>query len=73
MNTSPVREGAILAPSNGFSWLTMTRDQAHILNQIIHKHRAGITDHWSPGIWDGLSQALCDIESAGGAYTRTRL
>jgi hypothetical protein len=61
---------AMLVPSSELSWLALTSDQAHILNQIIHRHRAGITECWSHGIFDGLSNSLCEIENAGGAYIR---
>lgn len=64
------RERAILAPSSQLSWLALTTDQAQILYQIVHENRDDITRGWSHGIWDGLSEALCDIERAGGAYIR---
>lgn len=66
-----VRERAMLVPSSELRWLAMTSDQAHILNQIVHRHRAGITERWSHGIFDGLSTSLSEIERAGGAYIRT--
>lgn len=65
----PVR-GRMLIPSSELSWLALTRDQAHILYQLVHENRANIMHRWSPGIWDGLAQALYEIEMAGGAYIR---
>jgi len=60
----------MLAPSSEVSWLALTKDQAQILYQLVHERRADITHRWSPGIWSGLSEALCDIDRAGGAYIR---
>ena len=65
-----VRERAMLAPSSELSWLALTTDQAQILYQLVHENRTDITRRWSHGIWDGLSEALCDVERAGGAYIR---
>lgn len=48
----------------------MTPDQAQILYQVVLENRANITQRWSPGICDGLSEALCEIDRAGGAYIR---
>lgn len=70
MSAPAVRERAILAPSSELSWLALTADQAQILHRVVRENRADITQRWSPGIYDGLSQALCDIERAGGAYIR---
>lgn len=67
----PFRERAMLAPSSELNWLALTTDQARILYQVVRDQRADITVRWSPGICDGLSQALCEIERAGGAYIRT--
>jgi hypothetical protein len=64
------RQGAMLAPSSDLSWLALTTDQATILYRLVHEHRGDITKRWSYGIWDGLSQALSDIKTAGGAYIR---
>lgn len=61
---------AILLPSSQLSWLTLTRDQARILNQVVYENRETITKRWSSGIFDGLSGSLSDIDRAGGAYTR---
>lgn len=66
----PSRPGGILVPTRELSWLSLTADQAQILHQIIHENRENITKRWSWGIFDGLSESLCDIERAGGAYTR---
>ena len=63
-------EGAIVAPSSQFKWLALTTDQAQILCHVVRENRANITDRWSPGVWKGLSEALCDIDRAGGAYIR---
>ncbi len=60
----------MLAPSRELSWLAMTPDQAQILYQVVLENRANITQRWSPGICDGLSEALCEIDRAGGAYIR---
>jgi hypothetical protein len=64
------RCGAILVPTKELSWLAMTADQAQILYQVIREQRANITERWSHGIFMGLSDSLCDIHRAGGAYTR---
>ena len=70
-NDAPsIRERAILAPSSALSWLALTRDQAQILYWLIHENQAVIIRRCSPGIWNGLSQSLFDIERAGGAYIR---
>jgi hypothetical protein len=67
---TPVREGAMLAPSRDLSWLALTADQAGILYRLVQEHRGEITKRWSHGIWDGLSEALSNIKTAGGAYIR---
>lgn len=58
----------MLVPTSGLSWLALTRSQAQLLHQVLNENRADITKRWSPGIFDGLAQSLCDIERAGGAY-----
>jgi hypothetical protein len=65
------RPGSILAPTSEFSWLALTPDQAQILYRVVQESRADIARRWSHGIVEGLSQALRDIDRAGGAYIRT--
>jgi hypothetical protein len=65
-----MRPGAILGPSAELSYLAMTADQARILRQLAHERRAEIIQRWSIGIYDGLDEALWNIESAGAAYVR---
>jgi hypothetical protein len=64
------RERSFLAPTSELSLLTLTADQAKILYKVVQLNRADITKRWSPGIFEGLSQALRDIDRAGGAYIR---
>jgi hypothetical protein len=59
----------MLAPRTEMTWLALTRDQARILLRLVQEGRANITERWSHGIWDGLSESLLDIASCGGAYT----
>lgn len=47
-----------------------------MLYAVTQANREFISRKWSPGVWDGLSDALLMIEAAGGAYvddTRTPL
>lgn len=67
---SPVREHPLLLPSSKLSWLALTQDQARILYQVVRENRTDITRRWSPGIFDGLSTSLRDVDRAGGAYIR---
>lgn len=66
----PLRERALLVSSSELSWLALTADQARILRRLVHENRLDITRRWSHGIFDGLSRSLCEIDNAGGAYTR---
>jgi hypothetical protein len=61
---------ALLVPSGDLKWLALTTDQAQILYELVRENRDDITRRWSHGIWDGLSEALRNIERGGGAYTR---
>jgi hypothetical protein len=71
MPTPPAREGALLVHSNELSWRALTSDQARILYRVVQENRANIKHRWSPGIFDGLSESLGEIERAGGAYVRS--
>jgi hypothetical protein len=70
MPAAPVHPDPLLVPSSELSWLALTSDQARILSRVVEQNRAYVTHRWSPGILDGLSEALGDIERAGGAYVR---
>jgi hypothetical protein len=67
----PVRPEPLLVPSSKLCWLALTSDQARILYRVVEENRANITHRWSPGIFDGLSVSLREIERAGGAYIRS--
>ena len=52
--------------------MVLTSHQAKIVGQILTMYSRDIIQRWSPGICEGLMEAMRDIEEAGGVRYYSR-